>query len=340
MAVHKKLRAGWQAWRWYAGIMGVLEAEGRERRDMESRGEEGKREAAELRETMKGYKVKAMGQIAGEVARGCIFRHAFIATRDGYLRAVLRSWHFHTRTSHSLKERAATTVFNLLSNRLNVTLLLKGWIKLKQAGYFEARHVARAWGSRKGTSIKSSVMDSWKKLTCRRKRARDIVERNVWDKVTKAFYCWVKEWVKYRDDKILYLRRISKLVKSLKPPMRQRMKEAFKILHAHARNCSDILERSFMRWRIEHIHCLQRKSAMRRIVSKHTRPKHYFRLWLQRVHERSKFELSQSTVKIYQTLAAGNLAMSLETMQRRKMVLSWMNISLNKAFKVRMGRQT
>ena len=76
----------------------------------------------------------------------------------------------------------------------------------------------------------------------------------------------------------------------------------------------------------------------RRVITKHTRPKHYFRLWLQRVHEQTRFELSQSSIKIYQTLAAGNLAMSLETMQRRKMVLSWMNISLNKAFKVRMNK--
>jgi len=44
--------------------------------------------------------------------------------------------------------------------------------------------------------------------------------------------------------------------------------------------------------------------------------------------------LSQSSIKIYQTLAAGNLAMSLETMERRKIVMGWMNISLTKAFRI------
>lgn len=233
-------------------------------------------------------KLRIMKEEARTVARGELYRAAFFEVRNGFVRMAFKGWKKEVRRVRVDKVRGTTSIFNVLSNRLNISLLIWGWMKMKLIGVFEGRHVARAWGSRKDTILRRNAMETWKKFKDKRFKIRALVEKHCRDEVTRAFYRWWGEWSLYREDKILYLRRIKKLVKSLKPPIRLRMKQAFNLLTLHARTCRDVMERSFMRWRVWHFQCVQRKNAVKRILWKHTRPRHYFRLWIQRIHDKTK----------------------------------------------------
>ena len=199
---------------------------------------------------------------------------------------------------------------------------------------FDGPQVQRAFSSRKVTIAKRSCFADWKGYVKRRKRAAALLRRNIWDSVTRAFYRLMLYYDAYVKRKRLKRDQGRALVRCFRPKARQLMRLALGNIAAYARTASLVIKDTLRTWKVWHIQRRRAKHNLLRLVKKHTKPRLYFRHWLAFAQAKMRFELTQSSVKIFQTMAAGNLAMTYETIEKRKLVMMWKNITIGKAFRI------
>ena len=118
------------------------------------------------------------------------------------------------------------------------------------------------------------------------------------------------------------------------------LRGAFRILREHTELVYRMLEVYMQKWRVSHFMLVRRRRLFGIAWKKYEKnlPLRQmlkaFRRWIDHLHNGVKIELGESVRKIYQALAAGNLALTHEKFRKKQMLLGWMNISLMKAFRL------
>ena len=258
-----------------------------------------------------------------------------------FKRVILRAWrlvHQRYRTRKHLEHHiGATSLFYFAINLVNRKRKGRAFYILKYNTNVPLNTIVYTLRSRHRSTIKAQVIAKLKSNRLNRRRFKFLLFKTAWDRVTKAFY----KLLTLTKDNLRYLSSIySKglaVKHALNPKYKQTLKLAFGMLRDHTKLVYLTLNKFMDRWRINHFLVVRRNKAMYNALKKFETKQPlriFFRGWVSRIHQMVKTRLTESSRKIYQTLAAGNLALTHEKHQKRHVILGWMNISVAKAFRI------